>query len=237
MRRLTTYGLFPLTLLLLCGCAASAPPAAGDQPSARPGINDRFLAEDMDVDTWVARFEVEAREIYAEREGIAASLGLHEGMRVADIGAGTGLFLPLFSEAVGAEGQVVAVEISPRFLEHLAERAKAESLPIEIVEGTDRSVELPEASIDLAFVCDVYHHFEYPTSSLASLMRAIRPRGELVVIDFHRIRGQTSEFIWNHVRAGQDVFTAEIEAAGFELVEELEIDGLTENYALRFRRP
>jgi predicted methyltransferase len=98
-------------------------------------------------------------------------------------------------------------------------------------------VELPQASVDLAFVCDVYHHFEYPSSSLASLRRAIRPGGTLVVIDFHRIPGKSSDFILKHVRAGQDVFTAEIEQAGFELVEELAIDGLSENYALRFRRP
>jgi ubiquinone/menaquinone biosynthesis C-methylase UbiE len=219
-----------------CSTALDPPPAAGES-SVRPGINERFLSEDLDVGEWLARFEGEPREIFSERKGIVASLGLAPGMRIADVGAGTGLFLAPFAEAVGAAGRVYAVEISPRFLEHLQERARAEDLAIRIVQGTERSVELPQASVDLAFVCDVYHHFEYPSSSLASLRRAIRPGGTLVVIDFHRIPGKSSDFILKHVRAGQDVFTAEIEQAGFELVEELAIDGLSENYALRFRRP
>jgi len=227
-----------LVLAFVAGCStAPDPPPAADESSVRPGINERFLSEDLDVDEWVARFEVESREIFSERKRIVGSLGLAPGMTIADVGAGTGLFLAPFAEAVGAAGRVYAVEISPRFLEHLQERARAEDLAIRIVKGTERSVELPEASVDLAFVCDVYHHFEYPTSSLASLRRAIRPGGTLVVIDFHRIPGKSSDFVLKHVRAGQDVFTAEIEQAGFELVEELAIDGLSENYALRFRRP
>jgi hypothetical protein len=58
-----------------------------------------------------------------------------------------------------------------------------------------------------------------------------------VVIDFRLVPGVTSDFIMNHVRAGKDVFTGEIELAGFSLVEEMALPGLSENYALRFRRP
>jgi SAM-dependent methyltransferase len=227
-----------LALALVTGCSTALDPSpTASESSVRPGINERFLSEDLEIDEWVARFEVESREIFSERKRIVESLRLAPGMAIADVGAGTGLFLAPFAEAVGAAGRVYAVDISPRFLEHLQERAKAEDLAIRVVAGTERSVELPEASVDLAFVCDVYHHFEYPTSSLASLKRAIRPGGALVVIDFDRIPGKSSDFILKHVRAGRDVFTAEIEQAGFELVEEIEIDGLTENYALRFRRP
>ena len=231
-------GVGMLAYALVPGCAASGDGSQTAEPSVRPGINDTFLAEDLDIEAWTARFEVESREIYAERAAIVASLGLAPGVAIADIGAGTGLFLAPFTEAVGESGAVYAVDISPRFLEHLRERAKAEGLTaVRVVEGTERSVELPGASVDVAFVCDVYHHFEYPKGSLASLMRAIRPGGQLVVIDFRLIPGKTREFILGHVRAGQDVFTREIVEAGFELVEEVAIDGLVENYVLRFRRP
>jgi SAM-dependent methyltransferase len=234
---------FALVLLVctavLGGCSAKgvkAPQAA--EPSVRPGINERFLDEDLDVEVWTSRFEVESREVFSEREEIVATLGLAPGMAVADIGAGTGLFLAPFAEAVGASGRVFAVEIAPRFLDHLRARADDEGLDsVRVVEGTDRSVELDEASVDVAFVCDVYHHFEYPQASLASLMHAIRPGGELVVIDFRLVPGVTSDFIMNHVRAGKDVFTGEIELAGFSLVEEMVLPGLSENYALRFSRP
>ncbi len=98
-------------------------------------------------------------------------------------------------------------------------------------------MELPDDSIDLAFVCDVYHHFEYPSSMLASLRGVLRSGGALVVIDFERIPGRTREWILDHVRAGKEVFTEEIEDAGFVLEKELQVDGLLENYMLRFRNP
>jgi SAM-dependent methyltransferase len=99
---------------------------------------------------------------------------------------------------------------------------------------TERSVALPPGSIDLAFLCDVYHHFEYPMESLASIHRALRPRGELFLIDFKRIPGVSSDWILDHVRAGQEEVTAEIESAGFRQAEEL--DFLEDNYLLRFRK-
>jgi predicted methyltransferase len=227
---------------LLPACTGASPPseAGADEheQSVRPGANEPFLAADLDVAEFVVRFEGESREIYRQRNEIVAAIGLAPGMRVADVGAGTGLFLPAFDEAVGAEGRVFAVDISPKFLEHLRRRALAEGLDqVQVVQAREDSVELPEASVDLAFVSDTYHHFEYPRSTLASLRRAIRPGGSLVVIDFERIQGVSSDWTLEHVRAGKDVFTVEIEAAGFELEEELKVDGLVENYVLRFRRP
>ena len=37
-----------------------------------------------------------------------------------------------------------------------------------------------------------------------------------------------------HVRAGKSIFRAEIEAGGFSLTEDVEVEGLDENYFLRF---
>jgi len=277
---------FPLVLTILAAalaCATGPEPRPEGLPS---GINDVFLAKDLDVDAFVERFEGESRAVYAQRHAIVEALELSEGDRVADIGAGTGFFSFLFAEAVGETGRVYAVEISPRFLDLLRERAALQRLDtpqvvegtelsierqvvegtersierqvvegtersierpvvegtgrsagLQVVEGTERSVELPPDSVDLAFLCDVYHHFEYPTHSLESLYRAVRPGGALVLIEFHRIPGVTSDFLLEHVRAGQDVFTREIEAAGFVLDRELPLDGLEDNYVLRFVRP
>ena len=157
-------------------------------------------------------------------------------MTMADIGAGTGLFTLHFAQAVGADGKVFAVEIAKNFLDHIKARAsKASASNVQPILCTERSVELPEASIDLAFICDVYHHFEFPQASLATLHKALKPGGELVLIDFKRIPGETSDFIMGHVRAGQEVFEAEVIAAGFEKVDEVK-DLLKENYFVKFRR-
>jgi ubiquinone/menaquinone biosynthesis C-methylase UbiE len=229
-----------VAFFLIAGSAACASQSAdrNADPSAVPAeINAVFLDEEMDVDRFVERFEGESRAVYAERHAIVEALDLSPGDAVADIGAGTGFFSFLFAEQVGPDGRVFAVEISPRFLDHLREQKQARELAnLDVVEGTARSVALAPASTDLAFICDVYHHFEHPSDSLASLHEAIRPGGSLVLIEFHRIPGKTSEFLLEHVRAGREVFQAEIEAAGFRLVEEITLEGLDDNYVLRFER-
>jgi predicted methyltransferase len=201
----------------------------------KPGVNTEYLKPDLDVENWVERFEREGREIYDNREKIVAAAGIRPGAAVADIGAGTGLFTPLFSKAVGQRGRVYAVDIVPAFVERIRAQAATNHLTnVEAVLCTERSVELPQESIDLAFICDVYHHFEYPRSSLDSIYRALRPGGEIFLVEFKRIPGVSSDWTLNHVRAGQEVFTEEIEAAGFKMVQE--IDMLKDNYVLRFRK-
>jgi SAM-dependent methyltransferase len=229
-------------LMLMCltvACASSAEPREiPKEASVRPGANDVFLADDLDVERFVTIFEGESREVFVHQERIVEALALSPGTMVADIGAGTGLFLPAFDREVGPGGRVYAVDLSPRFLEHLRERVQRENLTrVEVVKALEDSVELRAASIDLAFVCDTYHHFEYPRSTLASLFQAIRPGGSLVILDFERIPGETRDWVLGHVRAGKQDFRREIESAGFRFESEVSIDGLEENYVLRFERP
>jgi ubiquinone/menaquinone biosynthesis C-methylase UbiE len=202
-------------------------------PSVAPGINDPY--RDADPAQWVERFEREGREIYDRRGEIVAAIGLGPGHDVADVGAGTGLFTPLLAEAVGPQGTVYAVDIVPEFVEHV--RARAAALGLENVRPvlcSERSVELPPASLDRAFLCDTYHHLEYPAATMASLRRALRPGGEMLVVDFERNPGESSDWILEHVRAGREVVRGEIEAAGFRHLET--IDMLEENWVMRFAR-
>lgn len=230
---------FAMLSCVVAGC--NTPPSsvqsqsAMTEPSARPGVNTEYLKPDLDVTQWVERFEREGREIYDHREAIVAAARIKPGSVMADIGAGTGLFTPYFSRAVGALGKVYAVDIVPAFLDRIKKRATTEGLDnVQTVLCTEHSVELPANSIDFAFICDVYHHFEYPRSSMASLHRALRPGGEVLLVEFKRIPGKSSDWILNHVRAGQEVFTAEIKAAGFEQIQEDDL--LKDNYVVRFRK-
>ncbi|RMF76104.1 MAG: methyltransferase domain-containing protein [Planctomycetota bacterium] len=227
-------------LAIIAGCenpkrnaaAASAPHEA----SVAPGINKAY--EHPDVERFKERFESESREVYDQRERIVADLGLSPGDSVADIGAGTGFYSILFGQAVGPGGKVYAVDIAPEFIEHIRKRAAAAGLKnITPVVCKEDSVELPPDSVDVAFICDTYHHFEYPRSTLASLRRALRAGGEVVVIDFIRKPGVSREWVLNHVRAGKRTVIREFDEAGFDLV----ADGapsaeLAENYFLRFRK-
>lgn len=222
-----------LLMASLVGCR-STPPAPAES-SVKPDVNAEFLKPDLQVTKWLERFEREGREIYDQREAITQAIGLRPGMRVADIGAGTGLFTPLFAQAVGPRGIVYAVDIAPDFVKHIEQRARAAGMNnVRAMLCTERSVELPPNSVDVAFICDTYHHFEFPQSTMKSLHRALRRDGEVVLIDFKRIPGVSSEWTMNHVRAGQEVFEREIESAGFRKVNELDL--LKQNYFVRFRK-
>jgi predicted methyltransferase len=226
-----------ILLLAACQGAAVQTIAVVEEPSVKPGINKDFLDPNLKVDKYEERFEGESREIFAQRARIAALVGVEPGARVADVGAGTGLYTRMFAQKAGASGVVYAVDIAAEFVRHVEADAQKRGLAnVKGVLCTERSVELPKASVDLVFVCDTYHHFEYPRSTLASIRDALRPGGELVVVDFIRIPGQSREWILDHVRAGQDVVTQEIEAAGFVKVRDEQTPFLRENYAMRFRR-
>ncbi|MCB9880721.1 MAG: class I SAM-dependent methyltransferase [Planctomycetes bacterium] len=204
--------------------------------SVKPGINSPFLDPKLDVQSFVDRFEGESREIFVHRAKILALMGLKEGMRVADVGAGTGLFTWPISRKVGKEGGVFAVEISEGMLEHLTKEKERRSADnVHLVACTERSTMLPPASVDLVFVCDTYHHFEYPAETLASIHAALKPGGALVIVDFERIPGKSREWTLGHVRAGKEEVRKEIEAAGFRFVRE-EKTPLEENYTVRFEK-
>jgi ubiquinone/menaquinone biosynthesis C-methylase UbiE/protein tyrosine phosphatase (PTP) superfamily phosphohydrolase (DUF442 family) len=215
----------------------SRPQSTIGEDSVSPGINDKFLDPELDPNDWVKRFEIESREIYQARKAIVGACEINSGARIADVGAGTGVFTRQFSELAGPKGWVFAVDISPRLVEHI--NRESTRLKQENVTGVlcrEDSVCLPPNSIDVAFICDTYHHFEFPHSTMASIHRALSEKGKLVLIDFERIPGKSREWTLSHVRADKQTFQKEIEEAGFEKVSEALVPGLSENYFLTFQK-
>ena len=101
------------------------------------------------------------------------------------------------------------------------------------VVGTETSVGLPPASIDLAFLCDVYHHFDHPREMLASIHRALRPNGRLFVVDYRREAGEPALAARARAR-GRRRRRARDRGGGFTLVSRDE--SLRDSYAVTFRR-
>jgi predicted methyltransferase len=223
----STFGLAGLVAGLALGWASA------NEPSVRPGINAQY--ENPDFQRWQAAFEHAGREVYDRRHDIVSATGARPGIVVADIGAGTGLFTLLFAEAVGPRGRVEAVDISKVFVDNILRRSREARLTnVEGIVDTPKDVSLPPASVDIAFLCDTYHHFEYPRSMLRSIHRALRPAGLMIVVDYRRAGAATTPWVLSHVRAGKETVITEVTAAGFRLLAEEPI--LRENYFLRFRK-
>jgi len=226
-----------LATLLMIGLAACSSPDRIAEENVRPNANTNYKDPNLNVEMWAKRFTGESREVFAERLNTLASLKLKPGDRIADIGAGTGLYVKLFAETVGPTGEVYAVDIAAPFLEFISKNAESDNLTnVKTVLGKDKTSNLPEASVDVVFHSDTYHHFEFPRTMVRDLARSLVQDGEMFVLDFERIEGVTRSAMLNHVRAGKEVVIAEIESSGFDLVEEIDLPGLQENYLLRFKK-
>lgn len=217
---------FCLALLFLVSCGAFG-------QGASPEVNAPY--QNPDFGRWQRNLETEGREVYEKRLAIVDAVAPKLGQAVADLGAGTGLFTRLFAARVGPQGRVYAVDIARAFVEGNLQRARAARLENVVgIVSTQTDTRLEENSVDLVFVCDAYHHFEDTKAMLASIRRALRPGGTLVIVDFERIPGVSPDWILKHVRAGKETFRREIEGSGFRFAEEVKL--MRENYFLRFAR-
>jgi precorrin-6B methylase 2 len=131
---------------------------------------------------WLDRPEREKEEHTSK---MIEALKLQPGDAVADVGAGSGRITFPMCEKVGAKGKVYAVDIQKELLDLIRERAKTKKITnIEIVQGTEKDPKLPANSIDLILMVDVYHEFAYPFEMTETMVKALKPGGRLVFVEF-----------------------------------------------------
>jgi precorrin-6B methylase 2 len=145
-------------------------------------------------------------------------LGVKPGMVVADIGAGTGYHAWRLAERVGPKGRVLAVDIQPEMLTLLASNmARRGFTNVVGVLGTEKDPGLERESVDLALMVDVYHEFDHPFEMVSAMVRALRPGGRMVLVEF---RGeQTSVPIKPLHKMTEAQVRREMEIHGLEWVE------------------
>ena len=130
---------------------------------------------------WLERAE---REMEENTSLLLKNVAVKPGMVVADIGAGSGYHSALLSKMVGT-GKVFAVDVDPEMIAYLNARIKQEKLSrIVPVLSTEQKVSLPENTIDMMLLVDVYHEFSFPYEMALSMRAALKPGGKLVLVEF-----------------------------------------------------
>jgi precorrin-6B methylase 2 len=179
--------------LMLATSAALAQPAALAQrystaPASADGIGKRYMGREISaVMGWqgAAWLEREERDREERTDLLLAALALQPGMVVADIGAGTGYLSRRMAPAVLPGGKVWAIDVQPEMIRLLQANAKRSGLTqIEARLGTVDDVGLPAASVDLAVMVDVYHELAYPYEVMASVLKALKPGGRVVFVEY-----------------------------------------------------
>lgn len=131
---------------------------------------------------WLERSEREKEE---RTDLLISSLKLKPGMVVADIGAGSGYLSRRMAKSIAPNGKVVAVDVQPEMITILKVKAREAGITnIDALLGTEQDVRLTPESIDMAIMVDVYHELAFPHEVLASLVRALKPRGQLVFVEY-----------------------------------------------------
>jgi len=164
-------------------------------------------------------YEFPGRDGWQNPEEVVAALGLKPGDHVADLGSGGGYFTFPIAEAVGATGRVYAVDIDESLLAYIAKQSEKRGLPqIETVLAPEDGLGLPEASVDLIFLSNVFHHLPDPTDYFRRARPILRSGGRIAVIDF----SGDSFFMGSHATPADEIQTR-LEAAGYRLAKRHEI--------------
>ena len=166
MKRLRRFWL-PILLVLLL--------VAGVAWTQRGWLTARGYVFILELDWRVRRLQVDR---------VTDVLGVIPGQKVADIGAGSGLFSRKLANAVGSDGVVYAVDLSQKLLDYIEESAEAAGINnIKTVLASEDDPSLPEP-VDLIFICNTLHHIENQEEYLRNLKRYLRPSGRVAIIDF-----------------------------------------------------
>ncbi len=130
---------------------------------------------------WLERDE---REMEENTSLLLKNLAVKPGMVIADIGAGSGYHSALLSKMVGS-GKVFAVDVEQEMIFYLNERIKQEKLSsIVPVLSEEQNVSLPDNTVDMMLLVDVYHEFSYPYEMALSMLAALKRGGKLVLVEF-----------------------------------------------------
>ena len=163
------------------------------------------------------------REKAVKLPEIFQAMGIEEGSKVADIGAGEGFFTSRLAKRVGPKGQVYALDIDEKHaIPKLKELVAKQSLTnVAVIHSVPGDPMLPDAGLDAALMVIVYHEVEPYWEMLAHILASLKPGGRFVIVDNTPLKTRSrprAAQVKNHVIA-PELVEPELRAAGFEIVE------------------
>jgi ubiquinone/menaquinone biosynthesis C-methylase UbiE len=208
----------------MCGLTAHAEPlgqryehrAAHDADGTAKFYLGREIAQVMGPGgiLWLERAERESEE---QPQLVIDALEIKPGQTIADLGAGSGYYSFRIAPLVGPAGKVLAIDIEPRMLEAIAERARREHVGnVATVHSSAQDPNLAPGSVDLLFMVDVYHELEYPYEMMTKVRAALKRGGRVALVEY---RGEDPDVLIKPLhKMSERQVRREMQAAGFRHV-------------------
>ena len=205
--------------LLVTGLVTLGLTPPGVVAQSKPMTMEEMHKLHQDSKAYIALLEDPARDAYQKPHEVLMALGLKDGERVADIGAGSGYFSLRFAQHVGAGGRVLAVDINPDMIIHLNQRIRDSGLDnVRTILASPDDPLLAPSSVDRVFICETWHHIQNHAQYLGVLKKTLKPGGQVIIIDFQRKPtpvGPPAE-----MRVAREDVVNEFEQSGFRLSKE-----------------
>lgn len=167
------------------------------------------------------------RDAWQKPDEVLRALGLQPGQVVADLGAGTGYFTFRLAEAVRPGGRVIAQDIDAAALRSILRRARtlareatdpSQAPNVDVALGLPDYTGIASDTVDVAFICNVYHHVRDRSAWVRDVYRIVKSGGRVVLIDFYKRPTPGPPVA---MRISEDQARREWEAGGFRHVETL----------------
>ncbi len=186
-----TVLILPLYLMVLTACAQPKPAMQNQvytrKTASADGSGKVYFGREIATVMGAAGADWLERNDRNQEENTTLAISkmpVSKNAVVADIGAGTGYYTFRIAKKV-PQGKVFAVDVQDEFITYLNQKKKQlNQQNVQVIKGSETSVNLPENTVDLAFMVDVYHELLYPHEVLQSLRKALKPDGKLLLLEY-----------------------------------------------------
>jgi len=205
---------------LLATVTAATSRIGAQPPPPLTEYKGRVIAQTMHFSgaEWLIR---DVREREERCSLMLANLGVKREMTICDMGCGNGYHSLQLAPMVGPRGRILAVDIQPQMLYMLRERMEEQGVEnITPILGSFHDPRLPEKSVDLMLLVDVYHEFSHPEQMLAAIRRSLAPQGVVVLVEF-RAEDDSVPIRPEHKMSKAQIMK-ELPPNGFKLAKEFE---------------
>jgi ubiquinone/menaquinone biosynthesis C-methylase UbiE len=184
-----------------------------------------------DAAAFAADFEAPSRALFRYRAAMTGLMQVKPGMKVGEVGAGSGYLSRYIAEKVGPAGHVYANELEEKMVAYMKDRAAGEGLGnFTAVKGTATSTGFEPASLDAVAAVYAFSFFDDREAMLTSMHASLKPGGVMLIVDL------PSEQVGSAmVGIDAEDATQLATTAGFTYVRENGV--VPGHYALIFRKP